>query len=195
MWFEFSKAVLKKLKVAYKNSLRRFMFLRWRNSATEMFVNLGIHPFDEMLRIFVFSFCSGVTTSHNQLICSLCSAHCSVYLQTFNNKYICLFQMENIAYDLFKTTMSRTIPGFHSFSYQKHNIHDLSISHYVSVQIMYKHLNRVWYTKLKLDTTDESCARFKFYSGYHTGGKDKLKIQGVQGQLQLRNSLKKSCVI
>ena len=79
MWFDCTKAALKKLKVAYNNSLRRFMFLPWRNSATEMFVNLGIHSFDEMLRIFVFSFRSRVTASHNQLICSLCSASCSVY--------------------------------------------------------------------------------------------------------------------
>ena len=79
MWFDCTKAALKKLKIAYNNSLRRFMFLPWRNSATEMFVNLGIYSFDEMLRIFVFSFRSRVTASHNQLICSLCSAHCSVY--------------------------------------------------------------------------------------------------------------------
>ena len=79
MWFDCTKAALKKLKIAYNNSLRRFMFLPWRNSATEMFVNLGIHSFDEMLRIFVFSFRSRVTASHNQLICSLCSASCSVY--------------------------------------------------------------------------------------------------------------------
>ena len=79
MWFDCTKAAPKKLKIAYNNSLRPFMFLPWRNSATEMFVNLGIHSFDEMLRIFVFSFRSRVTASHNQLICSLCSAHCSVY--------------------------------------------------------------------------------------------------------------------
>ena len=65
MWFDCTKAALKKLKIAYNNSLRRFMFLPWRNSATEMFVNLGIHSFDEMLRIFVFSFRSRVTASHN----------------------------------------------------------------------------------------------------------------------------------
>ena len=79
MWFDCTKAALKKLKIAYNNSLRRFMFLSWRNSATEMFANLGIHSFDEMLRIFVFSFCSRVTASHNQLIFGLCTAHCSVY--------------------------------------------------------------------------------------------------------------------
>ena len=81
MLFDCTKAALKKLKIAYtrNNSLRRFMFLPWRNSATEMFVNLGIHFFDEMLRIFVYSFRSRVTASHNQLIFSLCSAHCSGY--------------------------------------------------------------------------------------------------------------------
>ena len=77
MWFDCTKAALKKLKIAY-NSLRRFMFLPWCNSATKMFVNLGIHSFDEMLRIF-FSFRSKVSASYNQLICILCSAHCSVY--------------------------------------------------------------------------------------------------------------------
>ena len=56
-----------------------YMFRSWHNSAIEMFVNLGIHSFDEMIRIFVFSFRSRLTASHNQLICSLCSAQCSVY--------------------------------------------------------------------------------------------------------------------
>ena len=79
MWFDCTKAALKKLNIAYNNSLRRFMFLPRRNSATEMFANLGIHSFDEMLRIFVFSFRSRVTASHNQLIFGLCTAHCSAY--------------------------------------------------------------------------------------------------------------------
>ena len=56
-----------------------YMFRSWHNSATEMFVNLRIYSFDEMIRIFVFSFRSRLTASHNQLICSLGSAHCSVY--------------------------------------------------------------------------------------------------------------------
>ena len=55
------------------------MFLPWRNRATEMFANLGIQSFDEMLRIFVFSFRSRVTAPHDQLMFRLCSAHCSVY--------------------------------------------------------------------------------------------------------------------
>ena len=60
-------------------------FLPWRNSATEMFANIGIHSFDEMLRIFVFSFRSSVTASHNQLIGSLCSAQCSVHSKLYGH--------------------------------------------------------------------------------------------------------------
>ena len=49
MWFDCTKTALKKLKVAYNNSLRRFMGLPWHNSASEMFVNLNIKLFGEML--------------------------------------------------------------------------------------------------------------------------------------------------
>ena len=54
MWFDCTKTALKKLKVAYNNSLRRFMRLPWRNSASKMFVNLNIRSFDEMHRIFTY---------------------------------------------------------------------------------------------------------------------------------------------
>ena len=54
MWFDCTKTALKKLRVANNNSLRRFMGLPWRNSASEMFVNLNIRSFDELLRMFVF---------------------------------------------------------------------------------------------------------------------------------------------
>ena len=52
MWFDCTNTALKKLKIAYNNSLRLFMRLQWCNSASEMFVNLNIYSFDEMLRIF-----------------------------------------------------------------------------------------------------------------------------------------------
>ena len=60
MWFDCIKTALKKLKVAYKNSLRRFMRLPWRNSVSEMFVNLNICSFEEMLKFFTFGFMSRV---------------------------------------------------------------------------------------------------------------------------------------
>ena len=52
MWFDCTKTALKRLEVTYNNSLCRFMKLPWRTSASEVFVNLNIRSFDEMLRIF-----------------------------------------------------------------------------------------------------------------------------------------------
>ena len=66
-----TKTALKKLKVAYNNSLRRFMGLPWRNSASEMFVNLNIRSFDELLRMFVFGFRSRIINSNNVLVSSI----------------------------------------------------------------------------------------------------------------------------
>ena len=63
MWFDCTKTALKKLKVTYNKSLRRFMGLPWHNSASEMFVNLNIKSFGEMLRCFVISFRSRILIS------------------------------------------------------------------------------------------------------------------------------------
>ena len=79
MWLDCTKTVLKKLKVAYNSSLRRFMRLPWRNSAIEMFVNLNIRSFDEMLRIFTFRFMSRVIVSNNVLISSIYNSLCRLY--------------------------------------------------------------------------------------------------------------------
>ena len=49
MWFDYTKTALKKLKVAY-NSLRQCMGLPWHNSASEMFVNLNIKSFGEIIQ-------------------------------------------------------------------------------------------------------------------------------------------------
>ena len=69
----------KKLKVACNNSLRRFMRLPWRNSASEMFVNLNIRSFDEMLRILNFGFMFRVIVSNNVLIFSIYNSPCRMY--------------------------------------------------------------------------------------------------------------------
>ena len=79
MWFDCTKTASKKLKIAYNNSFRRFMRLPWRNSAGEMFVNLNIYSFDEMLRIFTFGFMSRVIFSNNQFISSINNSPCRLY--------------------------------------------------------------------------------------------------------------------
>ena len=47
---------MKKIKIAYNNSLRRLLALPKHNGASEMFVNLNILSFGELLRKFVYSF-------------------------------------------------------------------------------------------------------------------------------------------
>ena len=40
-WFDSSKTAMKKIRIAYNNSLRRLLELPKHNSASEMFVNLN----------------------------------------------------------------------------------------------------------------------------------------------------------
>ena len=56
MWFGSTVTAMRKLKIAYNNGLRRILNLPKYNSASEMFVNLNIPSFDELLRKFVYSF-------------------------------------------------------------------------------------------------------------------------------------------
>ena len=63
-----SKTAMKKIKIAYNNSLRRLLSLPKHNSASEMFVNLNILSFRELLRKFVYSFQSRVIMSDNILL-------------------------------------------------------------------------------------------------------------------------------
>ena len=50
MWFDTTKSAMKKLKVAYNNSLLRLLYLPTYNSASEMFAVLNIPSFGELLR-------------------------------------------------------------------------------------------------------------------------------------------------
>ena len=65
MWFDTTKSAMKKLKVAYNNSLRRLLSLPTYNSACEMFAVLNIPSFGELLRKFAFSFMSRMSSSIN----------------------------------------------------------------------------------------------------------------------------------
>ena len=60
MWFDCTKTVLTKLKVAYNNSLRRFMGLPWLNSASEMFVNLNINHLVNCFKFLYTVFVQGL---------------------------------------------------------------------------------------------------------------------------------------
>ena len=60
MWYDCTKTALIKLKVDYNNSLKRFMGLPWHNSASEMFVNLNIKSFGELLECLYTDFVQGL---------------------------------------------------------------------------------------------------------------------------------------
>ena len=79
MWLGCTKTALTKLKVAYNNSLRRFMGLPWHNSASEMFVNQNIKSFGELLRVFTHGFRSRIIISRNCILSSICNRSCSIY--------------------------------------------------------------------------------------------------------------------
>ena len=79
MWFDCTKTELTKLKLAYNNSLRRFMDLPWHNSAREMFVNLNIKSFGELLRVVVHGFLLRIIISKNFMLSSICNSSCSIY--------------------------------------------------------------------------------------------------------------------
>ena len=83
MLFDCTKTALKKLKVAYNNRrlehIRRFMGLPWHNSASEMFVNLNIKSFGEMLRSFVYSFRSRIMISGNLMLIGIYHSPCIIY--------------------------------------------------------------------------------------------------------------------
>ena len=68
MWFDSTVTAMRKLKIAYNNGLRRILNLPKYNSASEMFVNLNIPSFDELLRKFVYSFKSRIQDSCNSLV-------------------------------------------------------------------------------------------------------------------------------
>ena len=70
MWFDSKFTSMRKLKIAYNNGLRRIQNLSKYNSASEMFVNLNIPSFDELLRKLVglYSFTSIIQDSDKSLV-------------------------------------------------------------------------------------------------------------------------------
>ena len=79
MWFDCTVTSMKKLKIAYNNGLRRLLNLPKYNSASEMFVNLNIPSFNELLRKFVFSFKTRIIESDNSLVNGIVTSTISLF--------------------------------------------------------------------------------------------------------------------
>ena len=76
LWFRCHKYALKKIQIAYNNSLRRFMKLPKHCSASEMFVNLDILSFGELMRKSVFGFIERLESCNfNVFIVTLMQSH------------------------------------------------------------------------------------------------------------------------
>ena len=54
MWYNGTVTAMRKLRIAYNNSLRRLLGIPKYNSASEMFVHLNIKSFGELFRKYVF---------------------------------------------------------------------------------------------------------------------------------------------
>ena len=67
---------MKNLKIAYNNSLRRLLGLPSHNSASDMFVNLNIPSFGELLRKYVYMFRNRLESSENSIIRGINLSHC-----------------------------------------------------------------------------------------------------------------------
>ena len=68
MWFNSTVTTMNKLKIAYNNGLRRLLNLPKYNSSSEMFVNLNIPSFSELLWKFVFHFMTWIIKYDNSLV-------------------------------------------------------------------------------------------------------------------------------
>jgi hypothetical protein len=68
LWRCFDKKTLDKLRVIYNNALRKLMSRERYCSASKLFVDCNIVSFKEMLRKYVYSFKSRVTSSANALV-------------------------------------------------------------------------------------------------------------------------------
>ena len=69
MWFDSNNSAMKKLKVAYNNSLCTLFSLPTYNSASEMFPSFG-----ELLRKFAFSLMTRIFSSTNSFMVILYSS-------------------------------------------------------------------------------------------------------------------------
>ena len=78
-WYDSIKRAMKKIKIAYNNSVRRLLALSKHNSASEMFVNLNILSFGELLRKFVYSFQSRLIISDNILLSGIFNSTTPLY--------------------------------------------------------------------------------------------------------------------
>ena len=71
--------VIRKLRIAYNNSLRRLLGIPKCNCASEMFVQLNFKAYGELLRECVFCFINRMILSDNSILASICDSSVPFY--------------------------------------------------------------------------------------------------------------------
>ena len=79
MWYDCHVTAMRRLRIAYNNSLRRLLDIPKHNSASEMFVLLNIKSFSELLRSYIHSFMNRLQCSNNLILSSICESTVPTY--------------------------------------------------------------------------------------------------------------------
>ena len=79
MWYNCTVTAMRRLRIAYNNSLRRLFGIPKHNSASGMFVQLNIISFSKLLRSYIHSFMNRLQCSNNLILSSICESTVPMY--------------------------------------------------------------------------------------------------------------------
>ena len=79
MWYNCTVTAMRRLRIAYNNSLRRLLAIPKHNSASGMFVQLNIKSFGELFRSYIHSFMNRLQCSNNCILSSICESTAPMY--------------------------------------------------------------------------------------------------------------------
>ena len=97
LWYNSRATAMKKIIIAYSNSIRRIFCLLKYNCASEMCVCLNIVFFDELLRKYIYSFRLRLSRSLNSVIHNIYMSHVHLH----SNLWACwhtifLFRLQSL---------------------------------------------------------------------------------------------------
>ena len=88
MWYNGIVTAMRRLRIAYNNSLRRLLSIPKYNSASEMFVQLNIKSSGKLLRLRKYVFCliniNRLTVSDNSILVSICDSSVPIFSKIWN---------------------------------------------------------------------------------------------------------------
>ena len=74
MWYNCTVTAMRRLRIAYNNSLRRLLGIPKHNSASGMFVQLNLKSFGELLRSYIHGFMNRLQCSNNLILSCICES-------------------------------------------------------------------------------------------------------------------------